>query len=718
MAIKRDIVSKFSTVYWIVVLLGIIIVGRVAYLQIFEKEKWSQKAKKMTFRDIIIRSERGDILADDGRILASSVPHYEIRMDMMSQAMKKKTFKKNIDTLAYCLSNLFSDTTKKTYKTKEEYVKSLLKARDIGNRYYLIQRNVNYNQLKQLKGFPVFKLGKYKGGFIVIQNTTRKHPFKSLANRTIGRLANKSENQNIIGIEGAYDHYLKGTDGISLVQKLSGNFWMPLPNNGNEVEPQNGKNVVSTININIQDVVENALLKQLRRSKAEHGCAVVMEVETGKVKAIANLRLDTLGNYRESYNYAIGEATAPGSTFKLASLMAAFEDGYIDLLDTVDTQDGIATFYSFEIKDSHKGGYGKISMRQVLALSSNTGVAKTINKYYKDDPRRFIDRLFSMGFKEELSLELKGEGKTYIKYPKNRLWSNISLPQMSIGYEVELTPLYILTFYNAVANNGKMMKPMFVEGIRDRNTMEIKYKPEVLNSSICSEETIKKAKLMLESVVEEGTAKNIKSKAFGIAGKTGTAKIYDKNKGEYINKYKASFVGYFPADKPKYSCIVFVYAPEVGSYYGSSVAAPVFKEIADKIYSKSLDIQKPINRKMIEGNLIVDIPYSKCGYKEDLDNALDYLDIPKQYYSDLKSDWVGTQSRETFVEYQSRNISKNLVPNVLGMGARDAVSLLENIGLKVTLLGRGTVVKQSLSPGTRIYSGEKITIRMSKVDES
>ncbi len=702
MGVKKDILIRVGFVYVIMLVFAFAIIGRVVYLQTIEKNKWD-KANTLTMKDITIKANRGDICADDGRLLASSVPYYEIRMDLKSESLSSKVFNKKVDSLALCLSNLFGD------KSKSEYKNQLISARFRGERYYLIKRKVNYKQLKQLKKFPIFRLGRYRGGLIYSQKNKRIQPFVNLASRTIGYL-NKGESGTIVGIEGACNRELKGVNGVKLMQKISSKVWMPIKD-GNEVEPQDGKDVITTIDINIQDVAQNALLKQLKKHDAGHGCVILMEVKTGDIKAIANFTRDKFGNYREEYNYAIGESTEPGSTFKLASLIVALEDGYVDLGDSVNTDGGVVKYHGFPVRDAEIGGHGEITVKQAFEYSSNVGVSKIITKYYYNNEKKFVRRLYSMHLNEKTGIGIKGEGKPYIKYPGDTLWSGVSLPLMSIGYEVRLTPLQILTFYNAVANDGVMVKPKLIKAIKDHGDIVKTYGTEILNHSICSKSTIKKAKQMLEGVVEKGTARNLRNSNFKIAGKTGTAQIANRKYGyKYKSKisYQASFVGYFPADKPKYSCIVVINAPSNNVYYGNLVAGPVFKEIADKVYSTDIDLQHNI----VNNNSLADkIPYSKSGYKKDLDNVCKYLSIPV-VNKNINSDWVVTTKTNSNILYQNRIIKSQVVPNVKGMGVEDALFILENIGLRVTVEGAGAVTKQSISPGTKIKKGKEIIIKL------
>lgn len=695
-------------VYIFTIVIGVLIFSRIIYLQFIDDQQWEQKAYDLTEKTLIIEPNRGDICAIDGRLLSTSVPFYEIRMDLKASGITKESFNNNIDSLAYCLHNLFND------KSANEYKVELVNARKRGSRYHLIKRKVSYSQLKKLKTFPLFRLGQNKGGIICIQNDRREKPFIELASRTIGFLY-ESENgkkDGKVGIESAFNHDLRGVQGIRLMQRLSGNVWMPI-NSENEVEPKDGNDVFTTIDVNFQDVAETALLKQLNIHGAQYGTVVLMEVETGEIRAIANLAKDSSGVYRETYNYAIGASTEPGSTFKLASLMVALEDGYVNLNDSIETGDGTIKYYDLTLKDSHHGGYGKISVKDVFAFSSNVGISKIITKSYNSNPQRFIDRLSRMNFMDYLNIEIKGEGRPYIKYPTDSNWYGTTLPWMSVGYELKLTPLHILTFYNAVANNGKMVKPMFVKEIKYHGKTIKHFEPEVINSSICSYETIKKAKEALESVVEYGTARNLKNENFKIAGKTGTAQIANLKHGYKSNSkvtYQASFVGYFPADNPKYSCIVVVNSPSNSVYYGNLVAGPVFKEIADKVYATSLEIHPNYgeeNNKLIASN-----PAIKSGYLKDLDALLKELNI-KNFKKETSSDWIVVNHYDSIIKIQNRIISDKHIPNVKGMGLKDALFILENAGLKVRVKGKGKVEKQIPDVSSPFRRNDEVTIELS-----
>lgn len=704
MSVKKDILLRVAIIYISLILLAIAIIFKLLSVQVFQGKKWRELEKELTVKDITVEPNRGDILACDGRLMASSIPFYDIRIDTRARGLTDDVFRASIDSLSLCLSRLFQD------KSREAYKQEITIARKQNKRYYLLKRKVSYAQLKLMKTFPMFRLGPNKGGLIPEQDNVRFKPHGTLASRTIGNTS-KSEEGNIVGIEGAYDSYLRGIKGIRLMQRLSGNVWMPI-SSSNEVEPEDGDDVTTTIDVNIQDVAENALRKQLTLHNAHHGCAILMEVATGEVKAMANLQKDEDGVYREKYNYALGESTEPGSTFKLASMIALLEDGYISLEDTVDTGDGTVYYYGKKLRDAEDKGLGKVTMLQAFEHSSNVAISKKVTQFYTGKERQFIDRLYRMKLNQPLGIDIRGEGKPEIKYPGDKLWSGISLPMMSIGYEVRLAPIHILTFYNAVANDGVMVKPRFVKSISYHGEVVKEFNTEVINSSLCSNSTLKKLKKMLEGVVDSGTAKNLRDSVLRIAGKTGTAQIA-KAKGGYVTadgiSYQASFVGYFPAENPKYTCIVVVNSPSNSVYYGNVVAGPVFKEIADKVYSSSLDWH-PILKTY--RHPVADIPFSKTGYRKDLMTVMDELRIPYDK-SEAKSDWVMTNKDNNRIKYQSRTVIEHLVPNVVDMGLKDALFLLENAGLKVVVKGRGKVTSQSIAPGTHVVPGSTIYLDMS-----
>ena len=670
--IKKSILNKLYIVTALMTLFFIVIIGRIVNIQYVQGDKYRDLSVASTVKNDTIFSNRGNVYAADGNLLATSMYKYTIRMDLV--AIKSAVFEKNIKALSVSLSQLLGNSS-------SYYQKKLREARKRKNRYLLIARNLGYNDYMKMRQFPIFKLGPYKGGFITEQKTVRVRPIGKIAERTIGY----DDYRGGAGIEGAFTKYLEGENGWRLKQKIAKGQWKPI-NDVNEKEPIDGRDVITTINVNIQDITHHALLRQMEYFEAEHGSAIVMETETGEIKAIANLGRTSKGTYYEKRNYAVWESHEPGSTFKLASLMAALDDKVIDTSTVVDTEKGILMLHGSKVEDSHRGGYGKISAARVFEVSSNVGIVKLIKEHYDDNPMKFVNKMRSFGLDKKLGLQIQGEGKPFIPFPGNKRnpWNKISLEWMAWGYGVSLTPLQTLTFYNAVANNGQMVKPKFIKELRVQNKTEKVFDKVILKEKIASQETIDKVRKVLENVVVKGTADNIYSPNFSMAGKTGTAKKWidaytDKDgkriNGHYSNKYYvASFAGFFPADKPKYSCIVVVHRPKKEKgYYGATVAAPVFKEIAQKIYTTT-----PVNTQSVS-----DLPEIS-----ELDTAY------KSYYTNLQKEHL-------------------VVPDVNGMSGMDAVALLENLGFKVRFNGVGNVIKQSIRKGSKFKKGDTILLKLS-----
>jgi len=698
MSLKKDILLRTSLVYLGILLVGLLILGKTLQLQVFEKDKWEQQ-ENSTIRHMEIAPNRGNIYSSDDRLLAVSVPIYEIRMDFRSESFTREVFDAGVDELSKSLAGLFQD------KHWTEYKRSLVRAREDGNRYYLVKRDVSYTQLQKVKEFPIFRLGRYKGGVRYVQQHKRERPYNWLAKRTVGYIY-EGDYRGGVGLERAYDDELMGVEGYRLERKVRGDIWLPIKD-AKEIEPKDGYDIVSTLDVDLQDVAENALYRQLRDNEADHGSVVLMEVETGHVKAIANLSRNEEGYYEEDYNYAIGESTEPGSTFKLASMIALLEDGYVQPGDWVDVENGITKYYDLRVEDSSEEE-GEITVQRAFEVSSNVGITKLVYEHYKDKPEKFVDRLYEMGLNQKLGIEIKGEGTPYIKYTDDKLWSGVSLPAMAYGYELQMTPLQILALYNAVANGGRKVKPMFVKEIRSHGKVVKRFGTEVLDQHICSKETLENIKVMLEGVVENGTAENLANSHYKIAGKTGTSKVALTNQG-YSNLYQASFVGYFPADSPKYSCIVVVNAPSQDIYYGNVVAGPIFRDITDRIYVREYEWHKeaPV---MVEEN--VEAPYSKSGSGEALASTFKYLNLPLDL-QETDSDWVSTKSTKEVVRATSRPIHPALAPNVVDMGLKDALYLMESKGFRVEADGRGTVRQQSVLPGSKIDKGSVVVLDMS-----
>jgi len=702
MAVRDEIVWRSGIVYIVIALLAVAILVRILILQYVQHGKWSAMSEKYVYRTAEMPADRGDILAHDGRILASSVPYYTIYMDTRSSGMAASTWSNGINGLSAGLSRLLGERSPAGWKAV------ISDARKRGDRYFLIKRKVDYETLKKLRELPVFREGQYKGGMVAQAENRRILPNNELATRTIGYLNLGSEG-NEVGIEGAFDKELAGKNGVVVKQRLTGGDWITV-DGVSSVESRDGNDVVTTIDIDLQDVATAALLNQLRKHDAHHGCAVLMEVATGDIRAIANLELGNDGGYHETYNYAVGESTEPGSTFKLPALMAAIEDGVIDTGDIVDTGTGSVRFYNKIIRDTKEEGYGKLTVKEVFEKSSNVGTSKLIYENYKDKPKDFVNRLYAMKLNEKLNLQINGEGAPVIRYPGDKLWSGLSLPMMSHGYEILLTPLQILTFYNAVANNGRMMRPRFVTAITRNGNVIRRINPDVIINSIASNSTIRKAKKMMEGVVQQGTATNLKNANYKIAGKTGTAQIakdkYGYRQGARIS-YQASFVGYFPAENPLYSCIVVVNAPSNGVYYGNLVAGSVFREISDKVYSTTFfrDYNQEAN-----DDKIIKAPEAGNGYRADINEVLKNLKV--RYKRTASNDWVATRESGDTIRLAGVKLQEGLVPDVRGMSLRDAIYLLENFGLRVRYSGKGRVLRQSPEHGARIYDGSIVSLEL------
>lgn len=693
---------KMYMVYFTLCIFGLVVLVKVFRIQVDTVDVIGQPEQQLT--DLrTIEAVRGNIYSDNGSLLATSIPVYEVRMDMAADGLTDEIFYDNVDSLAYHLSALFPD------KSKQQYYLSLVEARKDGNRYFLVRSKVKHQELQKMKKFPIFKLGKNKGGIIVIKENKRSRPYGLLAARLIGYERPDPGNPEFIsrvGLEGAFSKELSGTNGKQLMRKV-GLQWRPVSDKY-EVNPEDGADVFTSIDINIQDVAENALLEQLKKYEAHSGSVVLMEVETGMVKAMANLTKGEDGEYYEFFNHAIGTAIEPGSTFKTASLMVGLEDGKFKPSDSVETGNGEFSYYNLKMKDTKP--HGTITIQHALEVSSNIGCSRPVVEAYQKNPRAYVEGLKKLGVTDLLNLDITGEAKPYIKDPSNRNdWSGVTLPQMAIGYEIRLAPIHIITFYNAIANKGKMVKPQFVQEIRRNGRVIKKFEPVVVREKICSDKTLEMIRPMLEGVVDTGTAQNLKAANFQIAGKTGTAQIHSR--GSYNKeKYLASFAGYFPADEPKYSCIVWVMEPNVlTGYYGNAVAGNVFKEIADKLYSKSLEIHE---RKIFEMIASKELPVTKTGKQSDIQQVYATLNIGSKT-QDEGAEWVKPMhSEQKRILLERKNIEANKVPGVIGMGLKDALFLLENRGMIVKVKGSGRVKRQSVPEGAEVHAGQEIIIEL------
>ncbi len=661
----KHITYRIYLVAFMMFLVAIAILVKLTNIEFTEGDYYRKLAKERTVRNFIIPANKGNIYSADGSLLATSIPSYKIRFDAV--AAKSAAFEKNVKPLSDSLSVMLG-------KPSSYYQNLLRRARAQNNRYLLVARDLSYTQYIRIKNFPLFELGPYKGGIITEQKTVREHPIGKIAERTIGYERTTESGALIrVGIEGAFGKYLNGKDGRVLKQKIAQGQWKPIRNN-NEVEPKDGYDVVSTIDVYIQDIAHHALLKQLEYYEADHGCVIVMETETGHIKAISNLGRADNGSYYETVNYAVAETQEPGSTFKLMALTAMLEDKVVDTSTVFDSFDGIVKYSGRSVRDSKKGGYGKLSLARGFELSSNTILVQAMMKSYENNPKKVVDRFNSYGLNRKLGLPFQGEGNPHIPQLSDKLWSKITLPWMGFGYGVSLTPLQTLTFYNAIANNGRMVKPQFITEVKAWNKTIKKYETEVINPQICSQETIDKVQAILENVVKRGTASRLYSKDFSMAGKTGTAQVNYGHSGGSEKYYSSSFAGYFPAVNPKYSCIVIVHEPNVAKgYYGGDVSGPVFKRIAQKIFTDSPSLNEIDNLN-----------------KKNLQQENSY----KNYFA-------------------AANTKMLTMPNLHGMNGMDAVALLENQGFKVKAIGTGRVKSQSIKEGEVLEKLKTITIELS-----
>lgn len=699
MNIRANILLRVYLAFGLIVLFAVAVFLRLGQVQYAQGKKWKAMADSLSTRYVTVDATRGNIYSNDGSLLATSVPEYELRMDMFAGGIADAAvFNEKVDSLGIKLSQIFQD------KTPKEYARYLRLARQDSARYLLIHRRVGYADLKIIRTFPLYNIGKFSGGLIAVQQNKRILPFKALAARTIGY---KNKNvSNGVGLEGAYTEYINGETGKRLMQRIAGGVYIPV-NDEAEIAPKDGADIISTIDVNMQDLAQSALEKQLIKSQADHGTVILMEVATGEIRAIANFSKVEEGIYKEQFNYAIAGNQDPGSTFKLASYMALLEDKLVDTNTMIQT--GYYQIPGKMITDSHPK-IETVTVKRAFEESSNAAIAKLINTHYGNNPIKFTDHLYDWRLNKKLGLQIPGEAMPVIKNPKtNKSWNkNMTLPQMAYGYEMQLTPLKMLSFYNAVANNGKYIAPIFVKEIRRLGNPIEQFQARVINEQICSDVTLSKIKKMLEGVVTEGSGKQIVyNPLYKIAGKTGTAQVADGNKGYKANKqYQASFVGYFPADKPKYSMIVVINDPK-GGYYGSVVSGPVFREIADRIYASDIQMYDDVPVRMVAntGN-----PPTKAGQSKATQKVYKAFGFKPLFAA--KSEYYNVVNTSAGAVFQENNEHKGIMPNVTGMGLKDALYLLGNAGLKTKVYGSGKVISQSITAGTKVGRGLGVQIEL------
>jgi cell division protein FtsI (penicillin-binding protein 3) len=703
---RRDIVLRFGIVYTIICLLFLLVVYRIGKIQFFERTEWMAIAAKSVKTNIVVKPTRGNIYACDGRLMASSIPMYNVYMDLRVQALRDNNgslFNQNLDSLSIYLSSFFHD------KTPTEYKIMLNKAyQNSEAELQLYPKRISYSQLKQLKTLPLFRLGRNKSGLITKEFFKRVRPFGSLAQRTIGDIYADEAKGGKNGIENSFNTNLIGIPGLSVRQKVANNYMETI-----QQEPIDGMDVNTTIDIDLQDIAEKALVDGVKEFDAAVGYAILMEVQSGEVKAIVNMQKNKDGSYTENRNGAVSDLTEPGSTFKVVSVMAALDEGKVKMTDTINTFNGQYKFGNRTMTDhnANHGGFHKITLAQAIYGSSNIGVSRSIVKAYGHNPAAFVDKLYAMKVNQRMNLEIPGTASPNIRHPndKTKQWSPTTLPWMSVGYETQVPPIYTLAFYNSIANDGKLIRPFFVKSISKNGLLIKEFKTEVINPAICKPSTLAEIRSALLGVVEDnmGTAKNVRSKYVRIAGKSGTAQLWAG--GGNTGKHQVAFCGYFPYEKPLYTCIVVMREPGIGHASGGHMSGSVFKNIAERVMALNSN-RKPSH---IDTDSIADkdlYPITKVGYFKATQTVMNNLKLPIGTVNN--TDWAKTYAKEKQPVVEPIAVSNKVVPDLMGMGAKDAVYVLENMGLNVQVQGRGKVISQNMKPGTLAIKGNSIMINL------
>ncbi|MFM7488188.1 MAG: penicillin-binding protein, partial [Cytophagales bacterium] len=665
-----------------VVVFAICVAAKIGHIQFAQGEKWKKIGEEINFDYKKVKATRGNIYSDNGSLLATSLPFYKVAID--PTLAKEEVFKKGVDSLAYQLSRYFKD------KSYREYKELLIDARASRKQYVLLNRKqINYQVKKEMMSWPIFREGRYKGGVLFEKMDVRYRPFSNLSRRTVGFI---NEDGKGAGLEYSFNSSLGGQDGEALFQKIAGGTWKPVFD-GNNIKAVDGLDIHTTIDVNLQDVAETSLYRAMQAHNADEGTVVVMEAKTGYIKAISNLTSNGEGGYQEEFNHAVGGSFEPGSTFKLVTMMRLLEDTNIELNDSINTGGGEYKFYNRTVRDHEEGGYGRITIKEAFEVSSNIAMARLVDKHYGTKPSKFLENIDELKLSKPLGLQITGESYPKITRPTDKAWSGITLPWMAYGYGFEISPLHTLALYNAIANNGKMIKPIFVTKVSRAEKVIQEFETEIINPKICSSKTLNQLRLLLEGVVENGTAKNLKNTYYKIAGKTGTAQILVD--GRYEKRYITSFVGYFPAHAPKYTALVLIKNPRGVYQYGNSVAGPVFRDIADNIYSRDINLHSAMEKKrMMEPGVF---PTLRAGKQEELTMLSNELGVSN--HSATEEEWIKVAKNGSAVVWKKNPIVKGLVPDVMGMTFRDAIYVLEKSGLRVSYEGRGRVKEQSLSPG-------------------
>ncbi len=699
MEIKHDILWRVYLSFIGVVLLSFVVIGRAFYIQRIEGNHWRSMSDSMHQRFVELDAERGTIYSEDGQMLSTSIPYFDVYMDFGADGLREKNgnrFKENLDSLAISLATFFKD------KGRSEYKKDLKRAYNIKDRYYLIKKGLSFEQYKEFRNFPLVRLGRNKSGIIAEVKSKRLNPFGMLAKRTIGLSRDNAQN---VGLERTFDTLLKGTTGKRLVRFIAGGA--PVPVEGYEIDPENGRDVITTLDIEMQDIVESALMKMMVQSESQYGTCIVMETRTGKIKALANLGRDKNGSYSENLNYAL-QTTEPGSTIKLATLLAVLDHGTTKINDWVEVgSTGNGYVGVRNVNDAERAPKPVMTVRECFAHSSNVGMSRVAYKAFANEPDKYKSYLEKFHLDKRTGIDLVGEGAPRLPKLKRNKEGLHAMITASFGYAIQVSPLHTLMLYNAVANEGKMMKPYLVNSIKNSGVTVKQFEPTVLDEQLSKPEVIKAARLCMEAVVTEGTAKDVFTDTpFPVAGKTGTAHVAGGDVKYYHGVYQASFAGYFPADKPEYSCIVLIKTrPHAAIHYGGQLAAPVFKEIATKLYAMYVQGKKGMPMPVTPDSS----DFRFAGYTPDVRKVFGDVNV-RPLDSSAKNDWSLIYSNNYKPVVKPNPVSKNIMPDLSRMTLKDALYEMENRGLKVIAKGRGKVVAQDIMPGTALGKNGTVTL--------
>lgn len=703
MDVKRDILWRVYLTYILMIIGVMVILGKAFYIQQVEGKYWRSLSDSLRLKVVDIEAERGTIYSEDGQMLSTSIPQFDIYIDFNTEGLRAKNgqlFRSHVDSLAWHLSKLFNDESPAGYKRilQDGFKKKM--------RYYSFRKKVSYREYQAMQEFPLIRMGRNKSGFIAEERSIRKNPYEMLAFRTIGLARDTFK----VGLEMKYDSVLKGVTGKRLMRKIAGGVLVPVSDQ-NDVEPQSGKDIITNLDVFIQEVTENALMDMMVQNQAEHGCAIVMEVKTGKIKAIANLGRNRDGSYSENFNYAINPSE-PGSTFKLATLMALLEDRKIDLKQVVNLEGGSWQVGNRTVFDSERHGRNEVTIQQAFEFSSNVGMAKLISKYYSRQPSVFFQHLNRIQMDTLTGVDLLGERNPLIIKPGSRYWSGTTLPWMSFGYGLKISPLQTAMLYNAVANGGKMFRPYLVNTISEEGLVVKTIDPKVVSEKICSKPTIQQLHQALVGACQTPGSTGFqlfKNAPYTVAGKTGTALVADGVKGYADKIYQSSFAGYFPADNPQYTIVVVIKnKPQAAMFYGASVAGPVFKKIADRLYTSYVfGAVKSNNATKLDSAQI-----SFSGHKDDVTTLMQKLSLPVADQSGPAAEWITVQTQQKKNVLNRLSVTQSQVPVLKGLGLKDAIYLCEEAGLHVKVVGKGKVISQSIEAGTTVKRGNTIQLTL------